>query len=79
MLLNPFLDPALPPALSATLSWEREMSDTEQKWISGPCCMLVPPETSAEVKGQKMSSSSRYGGRGDVETMLAWTSDRYVQ
>lgn len=27
MLLNPFLDPALPPALSATLSWEREVSD----------------------------------------------------
>lgn len=26
MLLNPFLGLALPPALSATLSWEREMS-----------------------------------------------------
>lgn len=49
------------------------------KWISGLCCMLVPPETSALGKGQKKSYLSRYRGRGDVETMLAWLSDMNVQ
>lgn len=79
MPLNRFLDLALPPALSDTLSWEMEMSDTEQKCISGPCCMLITPETSGEGRGQKMSGLSRYRGRGDVETVLSWNSDRYVQ
>lgn len=41
--------------------------------------MLVPPEMSVEGRGEKMSGSSRYGGRGDVETMLAQISDRYMQ
>lgn len=60
-------------------SWELEMSDMEQKWISGPCCMLIPPKMSAEGKSQKMSGSSGYGGGGDAETLLAWTFDGYIQ
>lgn len=33
--------------------------------------MLVPPEMSVEARGWKMSGSLGYGGRGDVEAMLA--------
>lgn len=75
---NPFLDPALLPALSVILSCKRE-TDTEQKWISGPCCMIIPPAMPAEGKVQNMSGLSEYRGRGDVETILVWTLDRYVQ
>lgn len=62
VFLNPSLDPALFPALPVTLSWMRE-TDTEQKWISGPCCMIVPSEMPAEGRVQNMSGLSKYRGK----------------
>lgn len=67
VFLNPSLDLAL---LPVTLSCKRE---TENNWISGPCCMIIPPEMPAEGKVQNMSDLSKYRGRRDVETMLVWT------
>lgn len=78
IFLNPFLDPALFPALSVPLSWKEE-TNIEQKWVSGPCCMIFPPEMPAEERVQNMSGLPKYRGREDMDTILVWTLDRYVQ